>query len=185
MSFDDEVAAVQAGERSAVDAAEALIQQLPDDELLGLLDGDEGRALGANLFAVEVAGYTSKDEGEALVASVDGALAHLPPPVGTWPISAIGSAIYGFLGRKRLIPGGDRVRLTLRPHDEALIARTRVTVDLALQSLYRRDPQTHRWSPREHDHLLSAGQHRGDPAATTAPLEVPWTDPGSAARMAP
>lgn len=71
---------------------------------------------------VLVAGYTARDEGEALLSMDRATMELLPSPVGSRAVSRVGSRVLGLLGRMRSSAGGDRERLTLHEHDEALIA---------------------------------------------------------------
>ncbi len=71
--------------------------------------------------AVVTVGYGARDEGEAIVARMDGALRTLPPPVGWGPVARLAGRLVGWVAKRPRTPGGDRRRLTLHPEDERLI----------------------------------------------------------------
>ncbi len=86
------------------------------------IDTDEGAAATADA-AIVVVGYRAADEGEYLLATDPASLALLP-----WPLSTelVGRGLRWLATRYQTtgkIHGGDRATLTLRPEDEALIAR--------------------------------------------------------------
>lgn len=76
-------------------------------------------AAGADV-AVVVVGYSARDEGEGVLAPFDEAIHTLPPPIG-WPLGRILDWLAAEASLRRLVPGGDRARLTLSEADEELI----------------------------------------------------------------
>jgi len=70
--------------------------------------------------AVVVVGYGARDEGEAVVAPFDDAIRTLPRPLGS-PLGGLLGWLAAEASRRRRVPGGDRVGLTLAAADEELI----------------------------------------------------------------
>ncbi len=103
---------------STVTILDGLRAALPNVEI----DTDESAAGQADV-AIVVVGYRAVDEGEYMLATDQAALELLP-----WPLSTklAGRAVRWLSNRFQTtgkIYGGDRASLTLRPEDEALIAR--------------------------------------------------------------
>ncbi|MGE5289798.1 MAG: beta-glucosidase family protein [Micromonosporaceae bacterium] len=72
--------------------------------------------------AVVVAGYTAKDEGEAMVG-LDAAVisATGSPPLNFLPLARVWAGLMAIAASRRILPGGDRRSLRLHAQDEDLI----------------------------------------------------------------
>jgi beta-glucosidase len=72
--------------------------------------------------AVVVAGYTARDEGEATAVLDAAAISAMAPrPLSYRAVAKAFTSLMSVAVSRRIIPGGDRRSLRLRPHDEDLI----------------------------------------------------------------
>jgi beta-glucosidase len=72
--------------------------------------------------AVVVAGYTARDEGEAMVMLDAAAISAMAPsPLNQLAVAKVFTALMGAAVSRRMIPGGDRGSLRLHAHDEDMI----------------------------------------------------------------
>lgn len=110
---------------ATVSPLDGLREALPGVEVAHA-DGKDARAAATLAAAADVAvvvvGYGARDEGEGVVAPFDDAIRTLPPPAGS-PFGGFMGWLAAEASRRRLVPGGDRARLTLAQADEELILK--------------------------------------------------------------